>query len=424
MDSGSTTLAILLVLPVVLFLTMRAAREALPLLRRTAVRESLGEGSLRGAVIRRLRSSREAYEQIIDVLALTAVAAASAMTLSLLVRETTLMWPLKIVVLLVVALAIVAGGTLSARVMHRLRTSRLVGFGTAIQLLLWALLPLPRILRFGLGVPEGRAEAGAATNGDSPEPEIAIEDEIADEPLERHERAMIRAILHMDETPVRELMVPRVDVVSIDVTTSLEQAVPRILESGHSRLPVYEDSPDNVVGILYSRDLLAAAARGQLVEGTNLRDMVRPCFFVPESKRVDEMLTEFQQRRVHLAVVVDEYGGIAGIVTIEDLLEEIVGEIEDEFDREEPTVERNPSGEAIVDARMSIDQFNEEFGVDVASEGFETVGGLMFSRLGRIPTAGDAVDELGLHLQVTVTAGRRVKKLRVTAISVEARAGS
>ena len=179
MDSGSTTLAILLVLPVVLFLTMRAAREALPLLRRTAVRESLGEGSLRGAVIRRLRSSREAYEQIIDVLALMAVAAASAMTLSLLVRETTLMWPLKIVVLLVVALAIVAGGTLSARVMHRLRTSRLVGFGTAIQLLLWALLPLPRILRFGLGVPEGRAEAGAATNGDSPEPEIAIEDEIA-----------------------------------------------------------------------------------------------------------------------------------------------------------------------------------------------------------------------------------------------------
>ncbi len=420
MDSGSTTLAIFLLFAVVLFVTMRASREALPLLRRTAVRETLNERSLRDAVIRRLRSSREAYEQTIDLLSLTAIAGASAMTLSLLVRETMLAWPLKIVVLLVMALAIVAAGTVAERVPERLSTSRLVSFGTAIQLLLWPLLRLPRILRFGLGHPESRSETATPTNGDAsperPATDILIEDKIADEPLELHERTMIRAILHMDETPLREIMVPRDDVVAIDVTTSLEHAVPRFLESGHSRLPVYEDSPDNVIGILYSRDLLAASIHGEGSPPSGIREMVRPCFFVPESKRVDEMLTEFQQRRVHLAVVVDEYGGVAGIVTIEDLLEEIVGEIEDEFDREEPTVERTGSGEAIVDARMSIDRFNEEFGVEVSSDGFDTVGGLLFSRLGRIPTAGEVLEERGLKIQVTVTAGRRIKKLRVTTI--------
>ncbi|MDA1036490.1 MAG: CBS domain-containing protein, partial [Chloroflexi bacterium] len=347
MDSGSTALTILLALAVVLFLTMRACIEALPLLRRTAVRETLKEGSLQDAVVRRLRSSRDEYEQTIDVLSLTAIASSSAIMLSLLLRETMLVWPLKVVVLLVVALAMVAAGTLAERISQRLSISRLVAFGTATQLLLWPMLPLHRILRFGLGDPASRSETVTATSSDTAVErsesgsDSDLEDEIADEPLERHERAMIRAIMHMDETPVREIMVPRVDVVSIDVMTTPEQAVPRVLESGHSRLPVYEGSPDNVTGILYGRDLLAASVRGARPAPSDLRQMVRPCFFVPESKRVNEMLTEFQQRRVHLAVVVDEYGGVAGIVTIEDLLEEIVGEIEDEFDREEPSVERN-----------------------------------------------------------------------------------
>jgi putative hemolysin len=412
------------VLAALLFITVRACREALPLLRRTVVRETLKDGSLSDAVVRRLRSSRVEYEQTIDVLSLMAIAGASAMTLSMLIRETTFAWPMKIIVLLVVASAIFAVGTLSERLPGRLGINRLVAFGTATQLLLWPLLPLHRILRLGLGSLDNRSDSVAPINGDAPlersESDTDIEDELADEPPDRQERAMIRAIMHMDQTPVREIMVPRVDVVAIDVSTSPEQAVSRVLESGHSRLPVYEDSPDNVMGILYSRDLLAASIRGESSPLTDLRQMIRPCFFVPESKRVDEMLSEFQQRRVHLAVVVDEYGGIAGIVTIEDLLEEIVGEIEDEFDREEPAVERTVSGEAIVDARMSMDRFNEEFGVDLLGEGFDTVGGLLFSRMGRIPTAGDVVRERGLQIQVTVTAGRRVKKLRVTRIEEEA----
>jgi putative hemolysin len=407
-----------LVLSVLLFITMRACREALPLLRRTAVRETLSEGSLNDTVIRRLRSSREAYERTIDLLSLTAMSGAAAMMLSFLVRETPLAWPLKVAALLLLVFGMVAIGTVFDRVPGRLSTRRLVALGAATQLLLWPFLPIPRVLRLGLDHSDSRSETG--TNGDAtPErssTEIAIEDKIAEEPLDVHERAMIRAIMHMDETPVREIMVPRVDVVSIDVLTAPENAVLRVLESGHSRLPVYEGTPDNVMGILYSRDLLAASVLGAGPAPADLRQMARPCFFVPESKRVDEMLAEFQQRRVHLAVVVDEYGGVAGIVTIEDLLEEIVGEIEDEFDREEPAVERPTKGEAIVDARMSIDRFNEEFSVDVSPDGFDTVGGLMFSKLGQIPTAGDSVDELGLRIQVTVTAGRRIKKLRVTTI--------
>jgi CBS domain containing-hemolysin-like protein len=224
---------------------------------------------------------------------------------------------------------------------------------------------------------------------------------------------MIRAILQLDETPVREIMVPRVDVISIDVSTTLDEAVPRMLESGHSRLPVYEQGADNIIGILYSRDLLAATVRGRGAAPPTLRDLLRPCFFVPESKRVDEMLTEFQERRVHLAVVVDEYGGVAGIVTIEDLLEEIVGEIEDEFDVDEPNVDRRASGYAVVDARMPVDKFNEEFNVGINAEGFDTLGGFLFSRLGRIPVAGDLVVEKGLRMQVATTAGRRIKKVNV-----------
>ncbi|MCH8974254.1 MAG: CBS domain-containing protein, partial [Chloroflexi bacterium] len=140
---------------------------------------------------------------------------------------------------------------------------------------------------------------------------------------------------------------------------------------------------------------------------------MRPAFFVPESKRVDEMLTEFQERRVHMAIIVDEYGGVAGIVTIEDLLEEIVGEIQDEFDVDEPVIERGPSGEAVVDARMPVDEFNAEFSADISPEGFDTLGGLLYARLGKIPEPGDVVNENGLRLQVITTTGRRIRRIRV-----------
>jgi putative hemolysin len=411
-----------LAVAVLIYLELRAVDAALPLLRRSTVRETLKEGTFRDAVLRRMRTSREIYEELVNLLTSISAAGIAALSAALLARAVELSWPMTAAGVVAVVFAVLILGSLVERLVPRLSIPRLVLLGTGAQIALVPLLQLPKLVRLGLPMTGSRVEPPAPSSGDAaPErPGPDIEEEMGEEPLERYEKAMISAILHLDQTQVREIMVPRVDVVSLDVTTQLDEAVPRMLESGHSRLPIYEEGSDNIIGILYGRDLLAATNRGQGAALPTLRELLRPCFFVPESKRVDEMLTEFQQRRVHLAVVVDEYGGVAGIVTIEDLLEEIVGEIEDEFDREEPTVARSESGEALVDARMPIDSFNEEFNVDVEPEGFDTLGGLMFSRLGRIPTAGDTVDEAGLRMQVTATAGRRVKQVRVGPMPVAA----
>lgn len=426
MDSGSTTIAVLLAIALLVFLVLRAIDAALPLLRRSTVRETLKEGTFRDSVLRRMRASREAYEELVNLLISLSAAGVAALSVGLLARATDLSWETMALGVVLISIVSLVLGSLVERLVPSLTIARLVFLGTAAQVVLFPLLPLPKLVRLGLPMTGSRVEIPPPLTGDAPpervEPEIDIEEEIGEEPLERHEKAMIYAILHLDQTQVREIMVPRVDVVSLDVEVPLDEAVPRMLESGHSRLPIYEESPDNIIGILYGRDLLAAATRGQGAAAPTLRELLRPCFFVPESKRVDEMLTEFQQRRVHLAVVVDEYGGVAGIVTIEDMLEEIVGEIEDEFDREEPTVERLEFGDAQVDARMPIDNFNEEFNVSIEPQGFDTLGGLLFSRLGRIPTAGDMVEEAGLRMQVTATAGRRIKKVRVSTQIAEATA--
>jgi len=419
LDSGSTTLLVLLVVSALAFVVLRAVDTAIPLLRRNAVRESLVEGSFRDAVVKGYRASRDEYEDLVYVLELAATAGVSTFTVALLVYKTDLAWPLVGLGAIGVLFVLLVVGAMAEHFVPRSNVTRLVSLAVGAYPVLWVLRPVGRVARLGLPLTGPRREAPVPVAGETvpeePEqPDIDLEEEIGDEGLDRRERAMIRAILHLDETPIREIMVPRVDVVSVDVNTSLEQALPRVLESGHSRLPVYEESADNIIGVLYTRDLLAASARGQGASIPTIRELMRPGFFVPESKRVNEMLTEFQQRRVHLAVVVDEYGGVAGLVTIEDLLEEIVGEIEDEFDREEPSVEQVTTGEYLIDASLSVDEFNAKFNVSLEAKGFDTMGGFLLSRLGRIPLAGDMVEEGDLRLQVVATAGRRIKKLRIT----------
>ena len=417
MDSGSTIMAVLLGGAVLVFLALQVADAALPLLRQSQVRESIGARGIREAALRRLRASRDEYGDLVRLLTLVSVAGASALAVSLLLRATDLRWPLVTLAVAGLWVLLLLLAPVVQYVVRALPVPTLVVSGVVVQFALWPLLPLRRLSRSGLWLTPGRNANGRAPDlngrGEAGETQMQVEEEIADEPLELHERAMIHAILHLDETPVRELMVPRVDVVSLDVTTPLEDAVRLMLESGHSRLPVYEESKDNIAGILYSRDLLAAEARGDRAASSALRDLMRPAFFVPESKHVDEMLTEFQDRRVHIAIVVDEYGGVAGIVTIEDLLEEIVGEIQDEFDTDEPVIERDPSGAAVVDARMPVDAFNAEFDAEINPEGFDTLGGLLYARLGKIPEPGDVVSENGLRLQVITTTGRRIRRVRV-----------
>jgi len=230
------------------------------------------------------------------------------------------------------------------------------------------------------------------------------------EPIEEEERQMIRGIIEMEDTTAREIMVPRIDVVALDVSESVDDAVELIVQKGFSRIPLYDETIDNVVGVIYAKDLLRCLAEGRK---PSLKEVARPPYFIPESKRVDELLAELRQSKVHIAIVVDEYGGTAGLVTIEDLLEEIVGEIQDEYDREEAPVERVAANEAILDARVSIETLTELFGFEPGEEAeYDTVGGFVYHHLGKVPVAGDEVSVDGLTLRVLSVLGRRIKKVR------------
>ncbi len=232
--------------------------------------------------------------------------------------------------------------------------------------------------------------------------------------IEPTEREMIRGVINLEETSVHEIMVPRIDVVAVNVEDTLDDVIGIITERGYSRVPLFEETIDNIVGVVYAKDLIKHLAAGDIDRSkANLRELARPPFFVPESKHVGELLADMRANRVHMAVVVDEYGGTAGIVTIEDMLEEIVGEIEDEYDREEPTIEKVDDTEAVVDARVSIDDLNELLGLHIEGEDFDTVGGFVYHELGRIPLAGDEVQSDGLRLRVLSVLGRRIKKIRV-----------
>ncbi|HYI21535.1 MAG TPA: hemolysin family protein [Candidatus Limnocylindrales bacterium] len=231
--------------------------------------------------------------------------------------------------------------------------------------------------------------------------------------IEAEEQQMIGAVLELGQQRVHEVMVPRIDIKALPVTSSLDEITEMIVSEGHSRIPIYDETVDNVVGILYAKDLLPFFARGDKPE---IRTLLRPPLFVPESITVDDLLHNFQRRKVHLAIVLDEYGGTAGLVTIEDLIEEIVGEIQDEYDTEEPMIEPISDVEARVDGRASVDDLTEHFGVELDGEDreqYDTVGGLVYHEIGGVPTVGDTVEVDGLTLTVESTDGRRVGKVLV-----------
>jgi putative hemolysin len=232
--------------------------------------------------------------------------------------------------------------------------------------------------------------------------------------IEENEREMIDSIFDLEETTVREIMVPRMDVIALADDTAASQAIDTIVAHGYSRLPIYEQTIDNITGILYAKDLFRLLTRGGLE--VKVKEIARPAHFIPESKKVDELLRELQQRKVHIAIIVDEYGGTAGLVTIEDLLEEIVGEIQDEYDREEAKIVEMGDGEAIFDATVSIHDVNDTLSLHLEGEDVDTVGGLVYETLGKVPSPGDQITLDGGILTVVSTVGRRIKKVRVTRV--------
>jgi len=229
--------------------------------------------------------------------------------------------------------------------------------------------------------------------------------------LEEEETEMIHSIFEFADTPVREVMIPRIDVIALEGNATVDQAVDLALEGGFSRIPVYEESIDNIVGVLYTKDMLKQLREGH--SALTVRNMVRPAYFVPETKKLDDLLREIRQKRVHLAIVIDEYGSVAGLVTIEDLVEEIVGDIQDEFDHEETLYERVNEHEYIFSAKISIDEFNEIMDTRLENEDYDTLGGFLYAQLDKIPIAGDAITFENHRFTVLTTRGRRIVRVRV-----------
>jgi len=232
--------------------------------------------------------------------------------------------------------------------------------------------------------------------------------------LEEQEREMIHSIIQFGDTIVREVMTPRPDMVAVEVNASARRALDLVIADGYSKLPVYEETIDNVIGVIHDRELLIALSNGTLAQSP-IRALMRPITLVPESKRVSELLREMQRGKFSLAIVVDEYGGTAGLVTMEDLLEEIVGEIRDEHDEgeEEPIRVVSPE-EAVVDAGTNIEDVNARLGLHLPHEDFETIGGLTVGLFGRLPHEGEEV-EAGEHVRIKIdrTRGRRILAVRV-----------
>ena len=288
-------------------------------------------------------------------------------------------------------------------------TSRLIDvlgvvFGPLVGFLTWTTRRISRL--FG-------ADVAADERISAEELRLIIEQGGEQGILEAEEEQMIHAVIELGDQRVHEVMVPRIAMVSLASNATMEQAIDTVIDEGHSRIPVYEETIDEIVGILYAKDLLPFL-KGSVAERPSLRSILRTPVFVPESMSVDDLLHEFQRRKVHLAIVLDEYGGTAGLVTIEDLLEEIVGEIQDEYDEEEPLIVKISEDEARIDGRADVDDLAELFDTNLGLEDedeYDTVGGLIYHRIGGVPKPGDRVLVDGLTLTVETTDGRRVGKV-------------
>jgi magnesium and cobalt transporter len=229
--------------------------------------------------------------------------------------------------------------------------------------------------------------------------------------LEEDESELLRSIVDFGETTVSEVMTPRTDMVCAVEGTTIADLRDLVVEERHSRIPVYRETMDQVVGVAYARDLLEAWREGRADEP--LGDLVRQPLFVPETKKIDELMKEFQENRVQAAIVVDEYGGTAGMVTLEDLLEEIVGEIQDEYDEEEPLLIEQEDGAWLAAAMLDVDEFFEQFGLPEASADYDTLGGLAIAELGHVPAVGETFEYQGVVIEVVEADDRRIHRLRL-----------
>jgi len=287
----------------------------------------------------------------------------------------------------------------------------IVGLGRLVGPVATGLVKLANVVMPGKGLPQGPFIT---------ENEIRALAEVAsdEEQIEEEEKELIHSIFEFGDTIVREVMVPRPDVVAIEGDKTLRDVQALVLRHGFSRIPVFQDDLDNAIGFVFAKDVLKALYQGKA--DMPLTDILRPAHFVPESKKVADLLREMQQEKFHIALVTDEYGSVSGLVTLEDLLEELVGEITDEYDREEPPVVDLGNGVYRVDGRLGIDEVNELLDTELPDQEWDTVGGLMLGLLGSIPAQGEEVTYQNLTFKAEKVNGRRIAKVLITRKSEEA----
>ncbi|EOD01875.1 hemolysin family protein [Caldisalinibacter kiritimatiensis] len=250
------------------------------------------------------------------------------------------------------------------------------------------------------------------------EEEIRLMVDIGEEEgvLEQQEREMIEGVFEIDDIEVTEVMVPRIDIIAVSEDATLNEVLDLIITYGHSRIPVFKDSIDNIVGILYAKDTLTVLSKDTYKEEISISKLMRPAYYVPETKKINKLLKELQQNKIHMAIVLDEYGGTEGLVTIEDILEEIVGDILDEYDNEIDMIEKTDDSLYLVKAGVSLEEINEIFNTDLPEEDFDSLGGFVFSTLGRLPVRGDIVEYDDLCMTVTKVQNRRIKQIQISKI--------
>lgn len=388
------------------------AETALAALNRTRIQRLRDEGLTRAQVVETLLERPSTLAVTIEVLNVVGIIATVALLASIVPRFAPPSWALPLTTLLAFLLVIVVGQLVPRTLAAQHPDAVALWVAPPLRLIEPVLAPFVRgSTAVTLSI---FRRLGLAQRGEAP---LVTEDElrtyitVSEEEglLEEDERAMIDGVLELEETVAREIMVPRVDIVAVDTRTSVTAALDLALERGKTRLPIFEDSLDNIVGVVHARDLMRAYRRG---EGDRLAvDYARPPVFVPDSKRVDELLHEMQEQRIHMVIVVDEYGGTAGLLTIEDLVEEIVGEISDEY--EEAKIQRVGDNEAIVDATASLDDVRRELHLAVESDDYDSVGGLVYHHLAKMPQPGDEVTIPGARISVLTTAGHRIRKVRI-----------
>jgi len=295
------------------------------------------------------------------------------------------------------------------RAMGKRRAERVAAMARRLLRPLYAVLgPVARLLDTVTRVLPFGGQGGDPELNGRPGVEDLVDYIESQDEIEPTEREMVRSVVELGDTIVREVMVPRTDMVFIEADKTVEQALSLALRSGFSRIPVVGENADDVVGIAYLKDIVAWSHEHPGAEAAEkVATVIRPASYVPDSKPVDELLRQMQLMRIHVAIVIDEYGGTAGLITIEDILEEIVGEIADEYDDERPPIERLDADTARVTSRLSLDDLGDLFGVNFPDDGVETVSGLLAQELGRVPIPGAQADVGGLHLVAESAGGRR-----------------